>query len=170
LTVGRHPALPPPVAWPWMLGAAAIWLVSVVAGSPVQQPPPPGLFYGEVTLVSEVGQGRYGPWALASVGRTIVLADVGPPAGRGDRLVVRGVLTGKPGEIGGRRYSAILRVGELEARRPSAFLPHVWGRAIRERILTRLEPITPGRGLLAGFLASWRCRDRTWLCFWPFSI
>ena len=122
-----------------MLGAAVIWLVMGVLGAPAPPPVSTGPFHGEMTLLTDVTQGRYGPWALASLGDTIVLAEVGPSAGRGDHLVVRGTSTGSPGVIGGRPYSGILRVGEVESHQPSTFLPHVLGRAIRERVVTRLE-------------------------------
>ncbi|HEY6634837.1 MAG TPA: ComEC/Rec2 family competence protein, partial [Acidimicrobiia bacterium] len=153
--IKSHPALPPRVAWPWIAGAVAIWVVTVVAGG---DPPPvtAGAFEGEVTVHSDPKEGRFGPWALVEVDGVVMFADldieVDQQFGRGDRLWLRGVIRPGIGSVGGREYSGELSIGVIERHVKSTFIPHVAGREIRQRVTERLSPGSEGRGLLAGFL------------------
>lgn len=145
-----HPALPPRVSWPWIAGAVAVWMATVVAGG---DPPPvtAGAFDGEVTVHSEPKQGRFGPWALVEVGEVVLITEL-EQVGRGDRLWLRGVIRPGAGSAGGVEYSGELSIGVIERHVESTFVPHVVGREIRRRVAERLSPGSEGRGLLAGFL------------------
>ena len=113
-----------------------------------------GPFDGSVVLVSDVTDGRYGPWALGHVGSGTVLVDFDEPtfAGRGDRLAVSGALDPTPGTASGTTYGAVLTARSVSSVEPSRFPPHRIGQLIRNRVDDRLEPYDDGRALLAGFL------------------
>lgn len=147
-----HPALPPQVSWPWILCATAVWVVMGTVGRPVLPAVTSGQFEGSIRLVSDVTDGLFGPWALASMDNTVVLVEMDAMAGRGDTVTVRGVLVDDPGEIGARPYAGVLRVSNVESVAPSTFPLHVVGRAMRNRVLRVLGPLHDGRALLAGFL------------------
>jgi competence protein ComEC len=115
--------------------------------------PESGSFQGEVTLLTDVFEGRFGYWAIASLGSWRVRADMEASlAGRGDVLVVEGDIEPEPGRAGGRDYQAILEIRSVKAVRASTFLPHRAGVSIRLRVTERLQPLDEGRALLAGFL------------------
>jgi competence protein ComEC len=147
-----HPAIPPRVSWPWILGAAATWLIVALFGLPEVLPVRPGPYVGEIVMLTEPHEARYGSWALAAMDGTVVLTDVEAPAERGDTLEIRGSLRPADGVAAGRRYGGLLTIGDVTRRTPSVFLPHRVGSSIRHRVMDRLEPVDPGRGLLAGFL------------------
>lgn len=147
-----HPSLPPRVAVPWIVGAAAIWLVVAAVGIHPARPLDPGPFQGHVTLLSDVYAGDYGQWALGRVREDVVLVEMDTEASRGDRVEVKGSLSGEPGFASGRPYGGVLDVRVVEGVDRSRFWPHMAGRIVRQRVLDSLTPFDPGRGLLAGFL------------------
>lgn len=114
----------------------------------------PGHFDGVVTLLGDVVDGRYGPYALGQTNDRVLLVDFReePPAGRGDQLDVIGSIGGASGAAGGRRYEAVLKVREIGNVRPSASLLHRAGRVVAVTVARRLQPLDDGRALLAGFL------------------
>lgn len=135
--------------------AAAIWIVaSIVASSQTTPGLEPGGYQGVVTLVGEVMEGRFGPWALGEVDSTTLLVDFDdiPDAGRGDILEVVGNIGGASGTASGRPYGAVLRVREVRGVARSRFLPHRAGRAVTSAVEDGLQPFDDGRALLAGFL------------------
>lgn len=135
--------------------AVVVWIVTAIAPRPVPDVSvSPGHFQGHVTLLGDVVDGRYGPYALGRVSHDVLLVDfrAKPEAGRGDQLDVLGVIGGVPGEAGGRPYGAVLKVREIDEVRPSTFLLHQAGRTVTETVERRLGPLDDGRALLAGFL------------------
>lgn len=147
--------MPPRVSWPWIVVAVSVWVVVAVLPHPLEEAPiPAGPFRGEVTLLGEVVDGPFGPYAIAAGVSGVVLADFDevPEAGRGDRLEVVGSVRGGAGTAGGRSYGAVLRVREVETIEPSRFLLHRAGRLIAETVISRLYPLDDGRALLSGFL------------------
>lgn len=149
----HHPALPPRVSRPWLVGAMAIWVCMALVGTPRPQAIPGGSYEGEVTLRTDTYEGRYGNWAIGSIDEALVLLDMGDEeAGRGDVLELRGAIEGEPGRAGGHGYAAVLDVASVEAIVSSSYLPHRAGNWIRSTVQERLRPYDDGRALLAGFL------------------
>lgn len=148
-----HPAVPPRASRPWVLGAALIWVAMALVGPTPGSVMPPGPFQGEVILIGDVHQGRYGNWALGSVDDHALLVDLGSEAAsRGDKLSVRGTLEGEPGRAAGRVYDGVLDITTIDEVEASRFLPHRAGAWVRSTVLDHLEPFDDGRALLAGFL------------------
>lgn len=114
----------------------------------------PGPFDGSVTLLGEVGEGRFGPWAIGAVDEAPVLLTFRehPEASRGDSLQVSGSLVDTPGKAGGRAYGAVLRVRTVDSVQESSFFLHRAGKLVAGTVETRLQPYDDGRALLAGFL------------------
>ncbi len=128
-----------------------MWLVlALTVGAPA--PVPDVDYSGEVTLVSDVFEGRFGSWALGTIPAGTVLVEIDEEAGRGDVILVEGTIRGEAGIGGGRHYRGVLDVESVIEIRPSRFLPHVAEKAIRAVVEERLAPYDPGRALLAGFL------------------
>jgi competence protein ComEC len=148
----RHPSVPPPVTWPWILGAAAVWLVIALIGPPTSPAIPDGQFTGTIRLDTPIHQGRYGSWAVATSARGPLLVELETGASRGDLVDVKGTIDGGAGRAAGRAYGGILTVDSIRGITPSPFLPHRAGRWVRERVLAGLEPFDDSRALLAGFL------------------
>lgn len=149
----RHPALPPEVSRPWLLGAMVIWVCMAMFGTPNQHRLEGGPYEGPVTLRSDVYEGTYSNWAIGSTSHGRMLVDLGEEtAGRGDTLTVRGTIEGEPGRAAGHAYAAVLDVGSVDAVTTSRFLPHRVGAWIRDEVDRRLRPYDDGRALLAGFL------------------
>lgn len=148
-------ALPPAVSRPWMALAATVWVVAAVGGGVVAPPAvEAGSFVGQVTLIGEVVDGRFGPWALGEIDSGMVLVGFAeaPEAGRGDVVAVVGTVGGEPGTASGRPYRAVLSVRRVEGVTPSAFLPHRAGKVVTDAVERRLWPYDDRRALLAGFL------------------
>lgn len=151
----NHPAMPPAASRPWIAIAAAAWAIAVlVAPPPRALPVDEGSYQGQVTLLGDVVDGRFGPWALGEIDAGTVLVDfdevVG--AGRGDALAVMASLETEPGTASGRVYGAVLSVRQVTAIDETGFLPHRAGRLIMRTVEDRLAPFDDGRALLAGFL------------------
>ena len=109
---------------------------------------------GEGVLVTDVIQGKFGPYALIAMESGPILANLPHEAAgsRGERVLVDGVAVGEPNTVAGRRHRGAVRVGEFEVvGGPSSPVMFV-GNAMRDRVTTRLTPLEGGRGLLAGFL------------------
>jgi competence protein ComEC len=134
------------------MGAIAVWLVVSSLGQEPESPLTPGPYQGTVLMRTDVFEGPYGTWAIGSIPDGEVLVELDHGFGRGDRLEVRGRLTGAPGMAAGRGYRAILRLLEVVDVTESRFLPHYAGRAIRQRVVERLSPFDGARALLSGFL------------------
>lgn len=147
-----HPAVPPRVSWPWILGAIAVWLITGLAGSPLPEAAPSGEFTGAVKLDTDVHRGRYGGWAVATSNVGSLLVELEAEAARGDRIELAGVISGGPGRAAGRAYGGVLSVRSVVSVTPSRFLPHRAGRWVRGRVVRGLEPFDDARALLAGFL------------------
>jgi competence protein ComEC len=148
----NHPAIPPRVSWPWIVGAAAVWLVVALMGSPSAPKIADGGFSGTVRLDTDIHQGRYGAWALATSESGSLLVELEANASRGDLVELEGTIAGGAGRAAGRAYGGILTVDSVRDVTPSPFLPHRAGRWVRERVLSGLEPFDDARALLAGFL------------------
>jgi competence protein ComEC len=148
----RHPAFPPRVSWPWILGAAAVWLVMALGGTPDVPPAREGAFSGTVRLDTDLHEGRYGSWAIGTSASGRLLVEVEADISRGDLVDVVGTITAKPGRAAGRAYGGVLTVDSVGDVDPSPFLPHRAGRWVRERVIRGLEPFDDSRALLAGFL------------------
>lgn len=148
-----HPALPPPVSRPWLVGTVFLWLCMAFV-PPLPTPGPEnGPFQGQVTLRTDVYEGRFGNWAIGAVGNWSLLVDLdGAKAGRGDVLEVSGNIERAPGKAAGRDYQAILDVASIDRVFVSRFPLHRAGSWMRERVMRELRPLDDGRALLAGFL------------------
>lgn len=149
-----HPAIPPSASRPWIAVAVVVWLAAL-GMTVLALPPPlqPGPYGGDVLLLTDPIQGRYGWWALADTDVGVLLLDLdesGP--GRGDLVHVRGDLRGDPGRRGSTAFRARLRVRSIEPRKTSRSLPVQAGDRLRNTVMERLAPFQGGRGLLAGFL------------------
>ncbi len=150
-----HPSLPPPAARPWLAVAATVWaLAALLAPSPQRLPIETGSYRGEVVLLGDVVEGRYGPWALGEIEEGTVLVDFDErvDAGRGDGLTVTGAIDPNAGTASGRPYGAILNVRRTSSVAASRFLPHRAGRLVMRAVEERLSPFDEQRALLAGFL------------------
>lgn len=127
-------------------------MVVALAGSAVAPAITPGPFTGTVTLATNVHEGRYGSWALATSNVGPLLVELETPASRGDHLEVSGSIEGGPGMAAGSPYGAVLSVRSVDLVTRSDFIPHRAGRWVRERVIRGLQPFDDGRALLAGFL------------------
>lgn len=150
----HHPALPPKASRPWIAAAIVVWALTDLLGSSAPIPSMEGSLEGEVTLLTDVFDGKYGQWAMGRLPHGVVL--IGFPTrvslGRGDVLTVSGELEGAPGIAAGRPYGAVLDVERVDKVKRSRFLPHRAGLVVRKRVDEALRPYDDGRGLLAGFL------------------
>ena len=149
-----HPAIPPPVSRPWVLGAVLVWVVaSLVSAWVAPDTIDPGPFSGRVTLVSDPVEGRYGWWSLGRSDRGILLLDVEERVGgKGDTLEVTGRIRGEPGRRGSIAYGARLVVSTYEVIAVSSSPLLEAGNNLRDVVIDRLQPMDDGRALLAGFL------------------
>jgi len=132
-----------------------VWvLAALLAPSPRPLPVDSGTYRGEVLLLSDVVEGRYGPWALGEIAEGTVLVDFDElvDAGRGDELTVTGGIDPDAGIASGRPYGAVLNVRRISNVAASRFLPHRAGRFVMRTVEDRLRPFNEGRALLAGFL------------------
>lgn len=146
--------MPPRVSRPWIACAVLVWVISGALGPP-DAPDMTGVDYqGEVTLLTDVHAGRFGPWAIGhiAIGSVLVELPEGTEAGRGDSALTTGEIEGEAGVAGGHSYSAVLDVREVHALVPSRFPPHRAGNWLRGAVDDALRPYDDGRALLAGFL------------------
>ena len=105
--------------------------------------PGKGFFEGDVRLLTGISDGPYGKWALVDTdsGEMFLELNDGVEAIRGDLLHVEGVVSGDGLEA----ETVTVATSEVN---PLDRL----GRSLRRSALERLEPLTEGRALLAGFL------------------
>ncbi len=136
----------------------AVWLAvaavsSLLAATPLS-PIAPGPFRATVTMASDVIEGRYGPWALADTGQGLVLLDLSDRAVAqvGQLISVAGESNGVPGVARGEPYRGTIRVSKLGVLGDSPSPIVRLGQALRDRVMTRLEPLDDSKALLAGFL------------------
>lgn len=150
----EHPALPPPHSRPWLTVALAAWVLAAVAGGDHGPPLERGEASGTAVLMTEVREGRHGPWFLAQteLGTLLFEIETDPGLSLGDRVAFEGVVGGEPGMAGGRPYRAVLETQEMIMVEPSASIPMRIGGAMRSAVMERLAPFDDGRALLAGFL------------------
>lgn len=136
--------------------ALAVGLITLSSWWSNLSPPPiaAGDVVMKVVVAGDVVDGRYGPWALGDAGESLVLLDfeTRPDIGRGDVIEVEGTSTGERGRVGSRAYSSVIRIAAVRLVMPSPSPIHAAGRVIRRFVQERLEPPTPGRALLLGFL------------------
>ncbi|MGA7227106.1 MAG: ComEC/Rec2 family competence protein, partial [Acidimicrobiia bacterium] len=149
----------PCIAWlahirhPMVASVIALAAVSAILWSA----PLPTLVEGELSeegvVVSDVIDGRFGPWAIVDIGGPVLanLPDTPTPT-RGDRVLVQGRATGEAGSARGMRYRGTIDVDAIEVVAHSASPFLIAGRALKERVRERLAPLAGGRGLVAGFL------------------
>ncbi len=132
-----------------------VWVLAALL-APSSQPLPirAGTFRGEVVLLGDVVDGRYGPWALGEIEEGSVLVDLDGQvdAGRGDQLTVIGGIDPEVGAVSGRPYGAILNVRRISNVASSRFPPHRAGRLVMRAVEERLSPFDEERALLSGFL------------------
>ncbi len=142
------------LGYPWIAVAVTAVIASMSLGPASLQPLEPGMVTVEGTLATEIVEGRFGPWALLSTGQGAVLLDLSDAigAGRGDAIRVVGTTSGKPGTVRGKTHRGVVRVDELEVLDTRSSPVVVAGNLLRARVIERLQPPTPGRALLAGFL------------------
>ena len=143
------------MARPWLAVAAVVWvLATILAPSPQPLPIGAGSYRGEVVLLGDVVDGRYGPWAIGEIEQGTVLVDFDywVDAGRGDELAVTGGIDPEAGTASGRPYGAILNVRRISNVAASGFLPHRAGRLVMRAVEERLSPFDEDRALLSGFL------------------
>lgn len=139
---------------PWIGCALLVWLVMTLVAGPRPDAIPARSYRGNVTMLTDVFDGRYGDWAIGRIvgGPVLMDFDDSVTLGRGDVVEVSGEVQGDPGTAAGRSYGAVLEVTRVHAVAPSRFLPHQAGRFVRRSVDEALQPYDDGRALLAGFL------------------
>lgn len=150
-----HPALPPRVSWPWIGAASLLWIVAAAINLlTAPESLPPGPMGGKASLVTDLFESRYGSRAVASTEVGDVLLEFDDPGSllRGSEIEFHGEVRGEPGRLGARRYRGRVSVRrwELVGERPAVYV--AIGQSVRDEVMESLKPLTPGRGLLAGFL------------------
>lgn len=150
-----HSALPPRVSRPWVGLAVAVWIgASIVSALSLPEHMAQGEFTGEGTVVSDPYRGRWGRSVLLATEPGTLLAELDDDtiATRGDRVVVKGRVSGEPGRRGHLAYRATIRISQWQVSSDSHSLPLAVGDAVRSRVIDRLWPLEEGNALLAGFL------------------
>jgi len=135
--------------------AIATWLVAtLIAQSSALEPLDPGPISGVAVLAGDPVEGRYGYWVVAQTEDGGLLFDIDQPGGfgRGDTVSFEGMRRGDPGRRGVHEYRARVKVTSITLVSASSSLPLLLGDALRNRVMSRLEPFDAGRGLVAGFL------------------
>ncbi|MCZ6738616.1 MAG: ComEC/Rec2 family competence protein, partial [Actinobacteria bacterium] len=135
--------------------AIATWLVTtLIAQNSTLEPLDPGPVSGVAVLASDPVEGRYGYWVMAQTEDGAVLFDIDQSGGlgRGDTVSFEGMRRGDSGRQGVHEYRARVRVTSITLVSASSSLPLRLGDALRDRVMSRLEPFDAGRGLVAGFL------------------
>ncbi|MFZ0626431.1 MAG: ComEC/Rec2 family competence protein, partial [Acidimicrobiia bacterium] len=138
---------------PIVASVIALAAVSAILWSAPLPPLVEGHLSEEGVVVSDVIEGRFGPWAIVDIEGPVLanLPDTPTPT-RGDRVLVEGTATGEAGSARGMRYRGTIDVDAIEVVAHSASPFLIAGRALRERVRERLAPLAGGRGLVAGFL------------------
>ena len=135
--------------------AIATWLVTtLIAQNSTLEPLDPGPVSGVAVLASDSVEGRYGYWVMAQTEDGTVLFDIDQSGGlgRGDTVSFQGMRRGDPGRRGVHEYRARVRVTSITLVSASSSPQLRLGDALRNRVMSRLEPFDTGRGLVAGFL------------------
>ena len=105
-------------------------------------------------LASDPVEGRYGYWVVAMSADGPLLLDIDQAGGfgRGDMVSFEGMIRGNPGRRGVHEYRARVSVTSITLVSASSSIPLRLGDALRNRVMSVLEPFDAGRGLVAGFL------------------
>lgn len=142
------------VGYPWVALATAAVAVSATLSVADVDPLEPGVVAIEGTMVSSVISGSYGPWAMmdSEDGPVLLNLDTDYELGRGDRIRVEGTSTGRPGVARGQQHRGAVRVRELEMLEPASSPLLAAGSVVRDRVIERSPPTSPGRALLTGFM------------------
>ncbi|MFV1962535.1 MAG: ComEC/Rec2 family competence protein [Acidimicrobiia bacterium] len=140
---------------PWIAVAIATWMITtVIAQNSTLEPLDPGPVSGVAALASDPVEGRFGYWVVAVTEDGALLFDIDKSGGfgRGDMVSFEGMSRGDPGRRGVYEYRARVRVTSISLVSASSSIPLRLGDALRNRVMSALEPFDAGRGLLAGFL------------------
>ncbi|MGH8915971.1 MAG: ComEC/Rec2 family competence protein [Acidimicrobiia bacterium] len=145
------------LSWRGRLLTAAVLSMGAVLSFAASAPLPPlpeAPIASEGVMATDVIDGRYGPYALIDLPTGPVAADlpVGAAASRGDVVLIEGAVTGSPGTLRGSRHRGQVRVDDFELLHGPTSPIAALGNAMRDRVVSRLEPLQGGRALLAGFL------------------
>ena len=139
---------------PWVAVAALAITASATLSTHPVEPLQPGRVVVTGTMTTDVIEGRFGPWAMVLTDQGPLLIDLeeGTTLRRGDVITVEGRASGGPGVARGEEHRWVVRTDTVEVvgNRSSPILAA--GEAVRSRVLERLQPSTPGRALLTGFL------------------
>lgn len=140
--------------FPWVALATVAVAVSATLAAAEAEPLEPGVVTVEGTVTSDVISGPYGPWAMMATDEGPVLLDLDArhEPGRGDRILVEGTTSGRPGVARGQPHRGAVKVHELEVLAVGSSPLLVAGSVVRERVIERSPPTTPGRALLTGFM------------------
>lgn len=132
----------------------ALAIVSTVSWASPLSDLADGEWAGQGVMISDVIDGRFGPWAMIQIDGGPVLANLptGLRPSRGDRVAIVGRAVSRPGSARGIRYRGVLDVESLEVSSGSGSPFLIAGHALRTRVHERLAPLEGGRGLVAGFL------------------
>ena len=136
-----------------VLVASTAALVSSLTATSLE-PLAPGRVEARGVMVTDVLEGRFGPYALIELDAGPVLADLPPEAAasRGDVVEVEGLAGGESGTIRGERHRGVVDVGSFRVVAGPSSPIQRWGNSMRDRVIDRLTPLEGGRALLAGFL------------------
>ncbi|MCH8971711.1 MAG: hypothetical protein IH918_06455 [Acidobacteria bacterium] len=132
--------------------AIATWLVTtLIAQNSTLEPLDPGPVSGVAVLASDPVEGRYGYWVMAQTEDGALLFDIDQSGGlgRGDTVSFEGMRRGDPGRRGVHEYRARVSVTSITLVSASSSPPLRLGDALRNRVMSRLEPFDAGRGLVA---------------------
>ncbi len=129
-------------------------ITTVIAQNSTLEPLDPGPVSGVAVLASDPVEGRFGYWVVAVTEDGALLFDIDSFGGfgRGDTVSFEGMSRGDPGRRGVYEYRARVRVTSISLVSASSSIPLRLGDALRNRVMSALEPFDAGRGLLAGFL------------------
>lgn len=150
-----HPALPPPVSRPWLVVAAAVWMIAaMVHVQPLPEPLAPGRQSGQGVMATDVIAGRFGSWALAETDSGPLMLSFRDHLALvlGDIVRFEGTANGIAGLVRGRPHRSRVNVIDIELIGRSGSPPLALGNAVRDRVMENLQPFDDGRALLAGFL------------------
>lgn len=142
------------LGYPWMaIAVTAVGLSMTLATGDIE-PLESGVVTVEGVMTTDVIEGPFGPWAMMSTDQGPVLIDLDNQLdlGRGDRVSVEGTTSGEPGVARGEQHRGAVSVRELVVLSKSSSPLLVVGTRVRQRVLERSPPTTPGHALLTGFM------------------
>lgn len=142
------------VRYPWVAVATSAVALSATLSVAKVEPLDSGEVTLEGTMTTDIISGPYGPWAMMTTDEGPVLVDLDSEheVSRGDRIRVEGSSSGRPGVARGQPHRGAVRVRELEVLAPSSSPLLVAGTVVRDRVIERSPPTSPGRALLTGFM------------------